>query len=360
MVEQCYNRCFPKQAEFRRLGVPCLLLCWGVLIFRAVPTWAVPPRYVSRIDARQKRLENLEVKYDYSVDYNPPKGWGKSFLASAGGRNLAARGIKLGPPADGIFRYHCEMSTLHGLIYFRQTIAKSSVPMASKYGITGSQILIYAPTRFESLTYPLDGGRPFGHITNPSDKLPPCGSPGGSASVILYALGLRPFGHDWFHADAFGKMVARAEGRRLLFIYRSPDMYVNKWIFDLRNHLAITRYELSVRGGSGLHPELAVICSKFRTVNGVALPGKLVARTLTNTPGYFPVVQKFAHVTYKIGEAKNIRSDYIMVWPRGSVVLDSRINKSFLIKSGNRTLTDKQIYNLLHRAVPAPPAAKEK
>ncbi len=173
MVEQCYNRRFPKHAEFRRLAVPSLLLCWGVLIFRAVPTWAVPPGHASGIDARQKRLENLEVKYDYSVDYNPPKGWGKSFLASAGGRNLAARGIKLGPPAHGIFRYHCEMSTLHGLIYFRQTIAKSAVPMASKYGITGSQILIYAPTRFESLTYPLDGGRPFGHITNPSDKLPP-------------------------------------------------------------------------------------------------------------------------------------------------------------------------------------------
>ena len=315
---------------------------------RGIVSGATPPAYqstaiVAAMVARGKKLQNLAVTYRLKVAYAAPAG------RTAPPSRRLQRGVRRGPIWSGTFRYRGRFDFLGGLYArFTELMGKRSFMLArTRQATFGSVCRIYTPQRFERLLYhePLvhgNGGKPLGEIDDPHKTLP-------RITPLAYALALRPFDHRWLNPGAFRKAEIKPLGGDYMMILRTGDVYVNEWTFSPQRDYGITHYEMLLREGGKLVENASIDCSAFKVIDGIRLPGKIVARALTSN-GAVAWTKTLTDIRYRIGDPKNVPSRYIMLWPKGSVVMDARIHKVFFIRNKPQTLTDEQIYKLLHGA----------
>ena len=276
-----------------------------------------------------KKIENLTVTYHRMVDYTPIPSlvarW-RRFRASQPNWRLSL--------SMGIQRFTCRFSFLHGRALYERRI----VPGGAGLGLLLEEIHTYTPQRAESLIWDLhEPNRPLGEIFN-SSPLP--------HSTIDVALGLRAWrASHWLTSADVMKMKISLGGADTLVVNCVSGLRTEWWTFRLTPMLELVSFRDSVTPGDGEH---VVYCSDFRSVAGVELPGRIVARFLPyGLHGACIETVVLTGLHYKLGSKSNIPSSYLLIFPKGASVLDTRTNHSFIIESRPRKMSDSAIYLLL-------------
>lgn len=288
------------------------------------------------IKSRLEAVQNLTVNFQLETNNSPPpevvaelEKHAEELLKSLPGEG---KSIKI---AQGVIKTERDFRFLNGDARYEYRLANESAAAADPSDIE-HQVDAYSHGRTEKLWTAVQDGRDHGLISEPQ-PLP-------FDSLIDVALGLR--GHEE-HAfltssdvDGFSIQLA------------GPDMFKatrertdkktrDVWTFQRDAGWAMTRYQYYA--GNFLIVEIKN--SDFRTIGNVSLPFESSMHKMSRVKEKSHEVQSKRMMVdeYIPNDPENTAENMLTTWPLRTVVLDSRIDENFVIKSGARTLTDEAI-----------------
>jgi hypothetical protein len=167
-------------------------------------------------------------------------------------------------------------------------------------------------------------------------------------SVIDFALGLRDF-NDKNWPDISTRLKSAIISVDLKGIVTSTVTEDNGQVhirtYDSRNHFALLNYSAFFPSGQKY---IEYSNSNFSQIGGLELPASIVERDTYWESGQEHVSRTvvLSNIKYVLNDPKNTTDSYYMMWKKGSIVADLRIGRNLSVKSGDRTLTDKEIYQI--------------
>jgi hypothetical protein len=218
---------------------------------------------------------------------------------------------------------------------------------------------ILAEERGEELVYHSEDTRPIGHIVDQED-IP-------MDSVIDISLGLRlDFGKTFLSADALRQVKANIDdhGNAIVQLKDSND-YLHQWTFDATQGWIPMTYTVTL---TGINKECEkYIFSDVVSYHGVLLPKKInVICTLQidgpqgkNTIEWVDRRDELLVSEYKVDDPANTDSNFQMLWPKGTSVLDERTGTTIYVRDVPRNITDRDIYEVILKRSTTKPMANE-
>jgi hypothetical protein len=296
------------------------------------------------VQARLDRLQNVTVAYALHAEHLPDTPQAAAILANRAKRFGVTR---IAPQLQKSIRSE-RFSFLNGCARFESTLDEECVNSAVRDKVPESKscIRIFTPGRSDVMNTRVTSDRPLGSISNTVQlKLD---------DVIDVALGLRAhLEESWLRDrdDLEGLDGPKPSGDGTVEFSRParhvPDKHA--WYFDPAKGWALVRYAYLDGAGYAL---VDVRCSDFVLVHGLTLPRRVVYTRSRNSPelGTGPTYKATLTInSYEIGSPENSAARYTMLWPKGSHVVDTRTMETFRVESGDRTLTDEELAELLRK-----------
>jgi hypothetical protein len=280
---------------------------------------------VQAVIARQEALQNVEVVYEIGESFSPPPEFREPI--DQGAETLAFQTRpKIG---EARFRY------LSGRANYEW---RNKQPMA---GMEAHERLYriqsFLGDRAEVAWKGKADSRDMGKISN-HENLP-------NEAVIDLALGLREHGNSdaWLSPDVWNTFTVGRGDDGTLILKQSPaksnGRRLDVWTFDPKLGYGLLRYE--VFWDKQLSVELKN--SDFRAVGELRLPFKTNWRGFFNSSGSDPVETRAKELrikTYKLNDPGNTPNSYLITWPDGAVVLDTRTDNQIVVEGGPTKLDD--------------------
>jgi len=288
---------------------------------------------VRLVVARLSKLRNFEATYLLDTDFTPDRA------ARAIAKRVQAfmakthPGMTFGPAMSGNYRYACRIS-VHGNFFHYEKKATGKQP-------TFREVQAAAPGRIETLVYPHSGAPMGGAIWTHAAPL--------DSLAITSAVGLRDPSRRywlWIRRRDIAKMAYRRLGNgRFSLTQKGTRGYEYTWVFRAKPALELVALTVSVQFP---HAPRSVCLrgefSRFRTVHGVELPGRVDEAFYAGRNIPDPVRSDLlTHIRYTLDSAANTPRGYYVVWPKGCTVIDERIDRIFHITAPT-TLSDGEIY----------------
>ena len=300
------------------------------------------------VASRLSILVNLSVTYSRDVDFTPQNFAGMLRRIE---RTSAARAAHPGEPKisgypilrEGRWSYLCRFSFLDGRARYERRRARATEDAGRRGHAEGgllAEVQSFTPQRVETLSWRVRSQKPIGDIKSRS-PLP--------LSNIDVALGLRSWvtHNRWLTKADIMKMTVRRAGADTFVLSRERRGREQRWTFRMTPTIALLRFSDS--SPAPAKGQYVVVCSRFHTVGGVALPGRVSARILPLGPSGPPSVRTLlTRLHYSIGSKLNSPSDYDLTFPKGAGVIDTRTGQTFLVESRPRKLSDAAIYAIMH------------
>ncbi|MHB1767862.1 MAG: hypothetical protein ACYCUV_08415 [Phycisphaerae bacterium] len=302
------------------------------------------PSLIIAVVHRLERLQNVTVRYQEK------KFQSKAVFSMKAFKILDKRYHAV--PEFGYRFYTCEFRFLHGRAFYERRLTPISLAAVGKPGgpLPSNDIKSvesFLPSRTETLTYGhYNPRRPVGAIMNPGSRRLPI------SSLIDVAMGLRrgPASRHWMSvADLRTMSVSNLGSGRAVMREQAANGFLLRWYWDWRSRRIELR-ELEAVDPRGVIYD-RIVCGMFRNVGGLLLPERVVETGWWDSPRYGtkpPLSDRvtLTNLRYRIDPKSNTPESYYIVFPKGSGVLDERINQQFNVESGPRRLTDKAIFKL--------------
>jgi len=328
---------FPRTGSI--LACNALLLIGAMLVTLAITAVDAPiARAESASEAardqfisRFGRLRNIEARFTLDVNRTPPPEFQGPFKVRGQTHVLRPTHTSF----EGEFNFLADRAE------FQLRPSVEYAKSARAEGKDASSIIqIRTPQRVETLVRHMAIPTPVGTVSDQVDFR--------SDTFIEIALGLR--------AVANGIAVECHDGNQTTLILNDTGEQVHRWLVDSSaDGLQVKSY--SVSSSQSDCEFIKFSFAEFQRVNGIQLPKKvLIERTLSRqVPGvsgqqpYVVETVTLAVQQYRLDAKDNVVERYQMVWPKGSVVGDTRIGKTFKIASGDRMLTDKDLDEIVNK-----------
>ena len=292
------------------------------------------------VASRLSRLDGLHIVYRKVVEYTP---FDRAKIAATIRMIERKTGGKAGPVRNSRVRYACTFICSYDCVWYDYLMRPGSVaalasPKGSGYGIIHG-IRSYMPDRCELLNYEFRQSSPLG-IISASEPIP--------NSTLAMAIGLKGWGSErLIELSKVKKMhLISLAGGAFTLSSTSGGGYDSRWTFHSVPRLEITEFT-ALKGGVAF---VRIHCGHFRKVNGIWLPGRIVETDLPlGGGGRSSRNVRLSHIKYAVIKHPMVEKDFMIVWPKGAVVLDQRTGHTFRIVSRPMRLTDKEIFNLMKK-----------
>ncbi len=317
-------------------------------ICRAVPKSAggskTRPGLIAAVVRRLERLQNVAVRY------HEKKYQSKAIFSMKEFKILDNRYHAV--PDFGHRFYICEFRFLHDRAFYERWLTPLSLAAVGKPGgplpsADIKSIESFLLSRTETLTYGYyNPRRPVGAIMAPASRRLPI------SSLIDVAMGLRrgPASRRWMTVAEIRTMkVSNLAPGRAVMREQADNGFLIRWYWDWRGKRIELR-ELEAIDPRGVMYD-RIVCGKFRNIGGLLLPERVVETGWWDSPRYGakpPLSDRvtLTNLRYRLAPKSNTPESYYIVFPKGSGVLDERINQQFNVESGPRRLTDRAIFKL--------------
>jgi hypothetical protein len=279
------------------------------------------------VQARQAQLGNVAVHYEMETHYSPP-------------HERVERHSQKNPkavPLSGVVRESAEFSISGNVSHYKKTVTERELefqpPANARDHALDEQT--FQNGRLERLIKDQDGRILETTIEN-TPLLP--------EADIEIALGLRGQFERFRISPDLRNVTVSEEKEKAVMQYKTDKGIVHRWTFDPKRSYALVTYTRADPNGTVLFEMTA---DKFEMVNGVALPKSMVLTAFSTVDGKYQVVRK-ANISvkdYALNDPKNTADSLHIVWPRGSVVNDTRIHQKLPITDDHSRLRDSDVYD---------------
>jgi hypothetical protein len=311
--------------------------------------YGIEPNNVDDFVNHLSSLQNLQVEYHLTVHEAPLK------LTT---RPIVIRGKQLD--------YHettkdvlCHFSCLRGSVIIEiHPISASTVPTSQESSVPGPVKVnlvditkVFSDERWELLNR--------GTLSLPSGVISDHDRFYDDDAYIDIGLGLRLFSGATLlrEEDLRNKLTVRkgAVDHQAVFELEDTHSFKHRWEVDESDGFKVESY--TVTGRKSTVPFVIYNFGDFLRVKGVWLPKSIEALRQypgSNSPSRSnpPRIWETAKLTvanYVIDSPDNVIEKYRMVWPKGTIVWDQRTGLQIQVRSGDRVLSDSDIFEIQKR-----------
>lgn len=318
---------------YNRMRLFAVLIAMAGLVNRPVHAAAADAELLT-VAGRLESLQNLSVEFNADEFYDPPPD---------------DLNVKVPPEIRGHTRVrrgsekHREIfNFLHGSVLRTSVTADETLDRLKAEGWPANKKEVWARSegRAESYFWPAHKTSPIGLIDATQEISELC--------TIDLALGLRAFRADHYldAADLQKTKLDRLNNGTVSLSWGDTRGNQHTCVFDKAFGFALRRYTLSSNG----QPIDTIECSDFKSINNVFLPMKIVRGRHPGSHLQITIqVQR-----YQVPDPANLPARFLIVWPKGSSVLDNRSKITLPPPERDRQYTDSDIYEVLRKSKSEP------
>jgi hypothetical protein len=331
------------------MNIPCvtratgfwILSCFMLIATASGARGAAGSNTTERLVKRQATMSNVMVVYTRVTEDTP-------------NRELV---VRLGEDPDlsrvGKRVYRERFTYLDGLARYESIVVSQPQRPQSRGAAVVEWRAIYGRDRVETLYRMSNDESPSGTITDTLD-LP-------DEWAIEQGLGLRAVRGPWITPEAIRSFASRDSGGLVEVSWRDSAGSTHTWSFVGEASPQLQGYRVVTAGGRII---VELTASGFEMHAGVAVPRNVTVRRISYAYDQRHVVQTtvLELSEIEVGTDNNKATDYVMTWPRGTLVHDRRLDVLFRITTGDRSLGDEDILDILSRPAVAGtrPSAEER
>jgi hypothetical protein len=303
------------------------------------------------LESRLEKLNNLEIKYEESMDVTPPITKGLLNVLSAARSRSNGGNIFI---TTGTQIHSKEFSYLDGLSLYKKDFLNFTPNLELDNALSNSdtsalsndisETIAYLNDRIESLSTirQRNSGkiRNSGTIEN-KKSLP--------ESTIEFALAMRITGIDeMLSSESLKKMNLTLLNDGNVKLTKIVDNYIIEFIFSQKLGYAPTSHIVYYPNGQIIKQ---MDMSDFKNVDGLMLPNKIQCRHFFYEEGqqFQTRVENISVRDYALNDPNNVPEKYHIKWPENTDVYDARIGIVFAIVGGR--LVNPEIEKTVEEAV---------
>jgi hypothetical protein len=322
---------------FRRC-VFCVAAGLSVSCLLSLASYADEPTEVKSFIQRLSILQNIQTEYDLDVRQTPRPEDQKTFEFE--GQTIQIR------PTQNAFSGRFEYLGGNAIIEVKPSEADAKAAQVN-HSDAPSWRKVISDTRYEALFRHTGSNRPVGAIEQHPDF--------SEDLFIDVAIGLRLTEVKQFlipsQLEKDLTLDAAADKRQSVLKLMDDKGCIHRWRVDSSNGLKVLMYTVSEPKDSEY---LRYDFSDFTLAGGVYLPQKIViTRKLLldgpqgpNSKSWVTETATINVKKYVVGSPDNVKDNYRMLWPKGSLIRDERSGENFNVQSGDRYLSDDDIANI--------------
>lgn len=293
----------------------------------------VPPELIARVT----KLANIDVEFQQTTTYMPPPNLvaPEQAVSSSSGEWIAR---------DGQLVSRCRYRRANSLVSYREEPQSTTMARPERYLVETEEA--HSGSRVERR-------RGMSGTILDSDRLP-------LFSPIDLALGGRfKASQTWLTPDELSGFSTTNHPDGSMLLCRNiksveGGAIVNQWTVDPARGCAIVEYErmywYDTKGSErpsdveSWRTDIRVENDDFRVVDGLVVPFKShVEQYFTSDEGVVTgvTVVDLEVVSYRIGDVNQDEEEFLIKWPAGAVVKDTRTERVHQVLQGGVQLTDK-------------------
>jgi len=285
---------------------------------------------LAAIAARLDTLQNITAKYDAVMRFTPPQDL------------LDRMSPAMREHVPNVLN-HSETRTdtyhfMHGIVLLDSVPSRDTIKQleAIDWPISKHDINSFSPGRAESLNWP-SKGRGGAGLIDKSILIP-------DAWTLDLALGLRMYRNDYGLTPAEFLDARIVSSSPMAIRVRLDDSHRTQhfWTFDPTLGYALRMYEVAVPDGRVYD---RTECSDFRQFGGLMLPMKIVRTGTYMEKGQTHTAKTIllTVASYVVPDTKNVAANFLIIWPKGSLILENRAKLQLSAVDKDRTFDDAAI-----------------